>query len=79
MNEAQTGKSKAALNAELIRAQIAKANQQKAPRAPTSPEFTMGVVNQMSQLQNKINQGMQLSDQEQTIYNSGNAFFTTSK
>lgn len=74
MTEAKSKKSEAELNAEKIRAYIAQSTQPKEPRAPTSSELTMGVVNQMSNLQNKINQGIQLSDEEQMLYDSGNAF-----
>jgi hypothetical protein len=74
MTEAEAKKRTAELNAERIRAYTAKSMQPKEPRAPTSAELTMGVVNQMSNLQNKINQGIQLSDEEQMLYDSGNAF-----
>ena len=74
MTEAESKKSTAELNAERIRAQMAKSMQPKEPRAPTSAELTMGVVNQMSKLQAIIDSGQELSPEQLQTYNALNAY-----
>lgn len=74
MQEAGAKKSAAELNLEKIRAQIEEAKRPKEPRAPTSPEIQLGIVDTMTKLQAKINAGEQLNQEEQMAYNAGNAF-----
>ena len=74
MQEDAAEKRKSALNRDLIRAQIAKAQQPKAPRAPTTAELQIGVIDQMTQLQSLIDAGKELTPEQQMAYDSGNLY-----
>lgn len=74
MTEAESKKSTAELNAERIRAQIAKSMQPKEPRAPTSAELGLQVGQTMAGLQAKIDAGQELTPEELQTYNGLNAY-----
>lgn len=72
-SETELKKSAAELNAEKIRAQIAKAKKEKEPRAKTQSEMQISIVNRMTELQAMIDAGETLTPEQQLEYNSGNA------
>jgi hypothetical protein len=74
MTEAESEKSTAELNAEKIRAQIAKSMQPKEPRAPTSAELGLQVGQTMAGLQAKIDAGQELTPEEMQTYRGLNAY-----
>lgn len=74
MTEAESKKSTAELNAERIRAQMAKSMQPKEPRAPTSAELGLQVGQTMAGLQAKIDAGQELTPEELQTYNGLNAY-----